>query len=189
MRPNRVYRLYGSAYWALRTITRMTNSTFGTRVTGDSSYIVGYLRAIGYRFHKVEQTGSNFGTAVVHDSPFLCHVGSGTVVADGLTFVNADYSSNSFKVSPVRIGAHSFLGNAIFYPARARVGEDCLLATKVMVPIDGPVRQGVGLLGSPSFEIPRSVDRDSRLAVGPEQRRRGVAAKNRHNLVSIGCCC
>ena len=185
VRPNRVYRLYGSAYWALRTITRMTNSTFGTRVTGDSSYIVGYLRAIGYRFHKVEQTGSNFGTAVVHDSPFLCHVGSGTVVADGLTFVNADYSSNSFKVSPVRIGAHSFLGNAIFYPARARVGEDCLLATKVMVPISGPVRQGVGLLGSPSFEIPRSVDRDSRLAVGPEQRRRGVAAKNRHNLVSI----
>ena len=185
VRPNRVYRLYGSAYWALRTITRMTNSKFGTRVTGDSSYIVGYLRAIGYRFHKVEQTGSNFGTAVVHDSPFLCHVGSGTVVADGLTFVNADYSSSSFKVSPVRIGARSFLGNAIFYPARARVGEDCLLATKVMVPINGPVRQGVGLLGSPSFEIPRSVDRDAKLAVTPEQRRLGVKAKNRHNLVSI----
>jgi non-ribosomal peptide synthetase-like protein len=186
VRPDRVYGLYGGAYWALRTITRLSNSKFATRVTGDSSYIVGFLRSIGYRFHRVEQTGSNFGTAVAHDNPFLCHVGSGTVVADGLTFVNADYSSSSFKVSPVRIGGHSFLGNAIFYPARARVGEDCLLATKVMVPIDGPVRQGVGLLGSPSFEIPRSVDRDSRLAVGPEQRRRGVAAKNRHNLVSIG---
>jgi non-ribosomal peptide synthetase-like protein len=177
--------LYGIAYWALRTITRMTNNKFALRLTGDSSYVVGYLRAIGYRFHKVEQTGSNFGTAVAHDSPFLCHVGSGTVVADGLTFVNADYSSTSFAVSAVRIGAHSFLGNAIFYPARARVGDNCLLATKVMVPIDGPVRHGVGLLGSPSFEIPRSTDRDNRLALAPEQRRRGVAAKNRHNLVSI----
>ena len=185
VRPNRVYRLYGSAYWALRAISRLTNSKFATRIAGDSSYIVGYLRTIGYRFRRVEQTGSNFGTAVAHDNPLLCHVGSGTVVADGLTFVNTDYSSSSFRVSPVRIGGHSFLGNAIFYPARARVGEDCLLATKVMVPIDGAVRQGVGLLGSPSFEIPRSVDRDSRLAIGPEQRRRGVVAKNRHNLVSI----
>uniref|UniRef100_UPI0027E34528 Pls/PosA family non-ribosomal peptide synthetase n=1 Tax=Pseudonocardia lacus TaxID=2835865 RepID=UPI0027E34528 len=185
VRPGRAYRLYGSAYWALRTVTRMSNSKFFTRVFGDSSYIVGYLRALGYRFLRVEQTGSNFGMTVAHDSPFLCEVGSGTVVADGLTMLNADYSNTSFKVSRVRLGAHSFLGNAIFYPARARVGDNCLLATKVMVPIDGGVRQGVGLLGSPSFEIPRSVQRDSRLAVGPEQRRHGVAAKNRHNLVSI----
>ena len=185
VRAGKVYRLYGSAYWALRTITRMTNSKFFTRVFGDSSYIVGYLRVLGYRFLRVEQTGSNFGTAVAHDTPFLCVIGSGTVVADGLTILNADYSSTSFKVSRVGIGAHSFLGNGIFYPARARVGANCLLATKVMVPIDGGVRQGVGLLGSPSFEIPRWVERDSRLAVGPEQRRRGVAAKNRHNLVSI----
>ena len=50
-------------------------------------------------------------------------------------------------------------------------------------PIDGPIRHGVGLLGSPSFEIPRTVDRDSRL--GPVSGR-GAApparAKNRYNL-------
>jgi len=52
-----------------------------------------------------------------------------------------------------------------------------------MVPLDGPVREGVGLLGSPSFEIPRSVERDSRfdhLRTGAEFRRR-LHAKNRHN--------
>ncbi len=185
LRPDRTYRLYGSAYWALRTITRLTNIKIYTRMFGDSSYIVGYLRSIGYRFRKVEQTGSNFGTAVAHDVPFLCEVGSGTVVADGLTMLNADYSNTSFTVSRVTIGAHSFLGNGIFYPARSRVGDDCLLATKVMVPVDGPVRQGVGLLGSPSFEIPRRVERDARLVLGPEERRRGLAAKNRHNLGSI----
>ena len=136
---------------------------------GDSSYIVGYLQAIGYDLSRVEQTGSNFGTAVAHDTPFLCTVGSGTVVADGLTFVNADYSSTSFRVSRVSIGAHNFLGNDIFYPAQGRTGDDCLLATKVMVPIDGPIREGVGLLGSPSFEIPRTTERDSRLALEPRR--------------------
>ncbi len=42
-----------------------------------------------------------------------------------------------------------------------------------------------GLLGSPSFEIPRTVERDAKLALGPEELRRGLAAKNRHNLTSI----
>ena len=45
-----------------------------------------------------------------------------------------------------------------------------------------------GLLGSPCFEIPRSVQRDSRfdhLKTGEEFRRR-LAAKNRHNAVTIG---
>jgi non-ribosomal peptide synthetase-like protein len=57
-----------------------------------------------------------------------------------------------------------------------------------MVPIDGEVQQGVGLLGSPSFGIPRSVQRDRRfdhLARGDELRRR-LTAKNKHNAVTIG---
>lgn len=185
VRPGKVYRLYGISYWAHRTIGRTTNSKFFTQMFGDSSYIVGYLQAIGYDLFNVEQTGSNFGTAVVHDNPYLSSVGSGTVVADGLTFMNADYSSTSFRVSRVSIGSHNFLGNAIFYPSQGRTGDDCLLGTKVQVPIDGAIREGVGLLGSPSFEIPRTTDRDVRLAVGPDERRRGLAAKNRHNLVSI----
>ena len=57
-----------------------------------------------------------------------------------------------------------------------------------MVPLDGEVREGVGLLGSPSFEIPRSVERDSRfdhLREGDELHRR-LAAKNRYNLRTMG---
>jgi hypothetical protein len=56
-----------------------------------------------------------------------------------------------------------------------------------MVPIDGEIRENVGLLGSPSFEIPRTVERDNRfnhLAGGDELHRR-LSAKNRHNLVTI----
>jgi non-ribosomal peptide synthetase-like protein len=57
----------------------------------------------------------------------------------------------------------------------------------VLVPLDGEIREGVGLLGSPPFEIPRSVERDSRfdhLREGDELRRR-LAAKNRCNLRSM----
>jgi non-ribosomal peptide synthetase-like protein len=184
--PGKVYRLYGYHYWAHRLITRLTNRKFFTELFGDSSYIVGYLRAVGYKLTPVVQTGSNFGMAVQHDNPYLSAVGTGTVVADGLSLINADYSSTSFRVSRVSIGRNNFLGNNIAYPAQGRTGDNCLLATKVMVPIDGRVRENVGLLGSPSFEIPRSVERDNSLDVaGPDDLRRRLRGKNRHNAVSM----
>ena len=81
------------------------------------------------------------------------------MVSDGLTVMNADYSSTSFRVAG-QLGEDNFLGNSLAFPAGAKVGDNCLLATKAMIPIGGPVRENVGLLGSPCFEIPRSVQRD-----------------------------
>ncbi|MFJ8298161.1 Pls/PosA family non-ribosomal peptide synthetase [Streptomyces sp. NPDC094447] len=184
--PGRVYPLYGFHHAVHRLSTVLTNRRSLNRLFGDSTAVVHYLRWIGYDLSRVEQTGSNFGTVVKHESALLSRVGRGTMVADGLSLMNADYSSTSFRLSPTRIGAHNFLGNAIAYPARGRTGDNCLLATKVMVPVDGPLRENVGLLGSPSFEIPRSVLRDSSfddVRSGPELRRR-LAAKNRHNAVT-----
>jgi non-ribosomal peptide synthetase-like protein len=166
----------------------MTNTTFFPRLLGDSSYIVPYLRWLGYDLSEVEQTGSNFGLEVKHENPFLCTIGSGTMVADGLSILNTDVSSTSFRVSRTEIGPRNFLGNYIVYPPQGRTGDNVLLGTKAMVPLDGEVREGTGLLGSPSFEIPRSVHRDSRfdhLARGDELSRR-LSAKNRHNAVTIG---
>jgi non-ribosomal peptide synthetase-like protein len=184
--PGVAHPLYGIRYWAHRVIGRVTNVKYFTELFGDSSYVVGYLRLVGYRLSAVEQTGSNFGMTVKHDNPYLSAVGTGTVVADGLSFVNADYSSTSFRVSRVSIGRHNFLGNNIAYPARGRTGDNCLLATKVMVPIDGEIREGVGLLGSPAFEIPRSVERDSKLELeSPVELRRRLRAKNAHNVTTI----
>ncbi len=189
IKPDKVYPLYGFHYWAHRAIGRMSNVKFFTHLFGDSSYIVHYLRGIGYDLSpRVVQTGSNFGSAVKHDNPFLVSIGSGTVIADGLSIVNADYSNTSFRVSRATIGPDNFLGNHIVYPSQGRTGDNCLLATKVMVPVEGDVREGIGLLGSPSFEIPRSVLRDSELGHpedGGEQGRR-LAAKNKHNLVTMG---
>ncbi|MGV9245792.1 Pls/PosA family non-ribosomal peptide synthetase [Streptomyces sp. NPDC003710] len=187
IKPDKVYPLYGFQYGAQRAIALMTNIHFFTWLFGDSSYIVHYLRGLGYDLTNVEQTGSNFGTEVVQESPFQVSIGRGTMVADGLSIVNADFSSTSFRVSRATIGPHNFIGNNIAFPAGARTGDNCLLATKVMVPLDGEIREGVGLLGSPSFEIPRSVERDSRfdhLRSGAELRRR-LAAKNRYNLRSM----
>ncbi|WP_052863165.1 Pls/PosA family non-ribosomal peptide synthetase [Streptomyces niger] len=187
LRPDKVYALYGFHYSVHRAIARLTNSKFFMRLAGDSSLVVHYLRAIGYDLAGVEQTGSNFGTDVKHENPYLSTVGTGTMVADGLSVINADYSSTSFRVTRVTIGPHNFLGNQVAYPAGGRTGDNCLLATKVMVPVDGEVREGVGLLGSPSFEIPRSVERDAtfdHLRNGAELRRQ-LARKNRHNAVTL----
>lgn len=187
VRPNKTYPLYGIHYGAHRTVGRITNLKALMTLTGDSSLILHYLRILGYKFPGARQTGTNFGVAVKHETPYQCTVGSGTMVADGLSLMNADYSSTSFKVSPVTIGAENFLGNGIYYPTGARIGDNCLLATKVMIPIDGPMMQDVGLLGSPCFEIPRSVLRDSQFddfRTG-EKFRKGLAGKNRHNAVTI----
>ncbi len=186
VKPDTVYPLYGFHYGLQRAIALLTNRRFFRALFGDSSAIVHYLRYIGYDLSRVTQTGSNFGVEVKHDSPFLSSVGSRTMVADGLSVINAEFSSTSFRLSRVSVGAHSFLGNHIAYPARARTGDNCLLATKVMVPVDGEVRENVGLLGSPPFAIPRTVMRDTRfqdLESGSELRRR-LAAKNRHNAVT-----
>jgi non-ribosomal peptide synthetase-like protein len=188
IRPGRVYRLYGIHYSIHRTIARLTNRKFLNALLGDSSYIVGYLRLVGYDLNRVVQTGSNFGQRMAHESPYLVSIGSGTVVADGLSVNNAEYSSTSFRVSHTSIGPRNFLGNEIAYPPQGRTGDNCLLATKVMVPIDGPVREDVGLLGSPAFEIPRTVDRDASVdqQLDGEAKRARLAAKNRYNLRTIG---
>ena len=186
--PDRVYPLYGFHYGIHRAIERMTNVTFFPRLLGDSSFIVPYLRWLGYDLSEVVQTGSNFGLEVKHENPYLCTVGSGTIAADGLSIVNTDFSSTSFRLSRTAIGPRNFLGNYIVYPSQGKTGDNCLLATKAVVPLDGEVREDIGLLGSPSFEIPRSVLRDTRLdhlGRGDELRRR-LAAKNRHNAVTIG---
>jgi non-ribosomal peptide synthetase-like protein len=188
LKPHTVYPLYGFHDRVQRVIMRMTNSNFFVRLFGDSSYIVHYLSCLGYRLTPIEHTGSNFGIAVTQANPYLCAVGTGTMVADGLTMINDEVSSTSFCVTRASIGTRNFVGNDVAYPAGGRTGDNCLLATKVMVPLDGKNREGVGLLGSPCFEIPRTVDRDSRfdhLRAGDEFRRR-LAAKNRYNIRTIG---
>ncbi len=188
IKPDTVYPLYGLHDAVHRAIARIGRMRFFTFLFGDSSYIVHYLQWLGYHLSPVEQTGSNFGNEVMHANPSLSAVGTGTMVASGLILVNDEVSSSSFRVSRVAIGPHNFVGNDVTYPVGGRTGDNVLLGTKVMVPLDGKIREGVGLLGAPCFEIPRSVERDSRfdhLRTG-EALRRGLAAKNRYNLRTIG---
>jgi non-ribosomal peptide synthetase-like protein len=188
IKPDTVYPLYGFHYGVQRVISGLGRLKFFVVLFGDSSYIVHFLSWVGYRLRPVVQTGSNFGSEVMTSNPSLTSVGSGTMVADGLNMFNDEISSTSFRVSRVAIGRENFVGNYVTYPSGGRTGDNCLLAIKVMVPLDGKFREGVGLLGSPPFEIPRSVERDSRydhLRQG-EALARGLAAKNRFNLRTIG---
>ncbi|WP_459385164.1 Pls/PosA family non-ribosomal peptide synthetase [Arthrobacter humicola] len=187
IKPDVVYPLYGWYFSIHRLIVRLSNVRLYKDIFGDSSYIVYYLMALGWKLGKIQQTGSNFGPTLGHESPFLSSVGTGTMVSDGLNMMNADYTNTSFRLSRVQIAGHNFLGNSITFPMGAHVGENCLLATKVMIPIDGPIRRDVGLLGSPAFEIPRSVQRDAEfdeLKIA-EAMNRSLPAKNRHNIISM----
>ena len=161
VRPDEVHALYGIRYWAHRFVRRTTNVKLFNDMLGDSSFIVGYLTAMGYDLSEVHQTGSNFGSELQQDTPYLTRIGTGTMVSDGLNVLNTDVSSTSFRTSPVNIGERNYLGNMLAWPAGARVGDNVLLATKAALPLDGPVRHDVGLLGSPAFEIPRTVQRDA----------------------------
>ena len=73
IRPGKTYPLYGIRWIAAQAITRLTNSEFYMTMFGDSSAIVHYLQAIGYRMPQLEQTGSNFGTELKHDARAADH--------------------------------------------------------------------------------------------------------------------
>jgi non-ribosomal peptide synthetase-like protein len=178
LRPGETYPIYGIRYSLLRLLSRLTNLPFLHALFGDSSAITRYLGAVGYDLGRVEQTGSNFGTAQKHDTPFAVRIGRGTMISDGLSMANVEYTSSSLRVGDARLGERNFLGNKVIVPTGGRIGDNVLLATKVLVPLDGEVRTDTGLLGSPAFPIPRSVQRDSTFHDTP----RDLRGKNRSNL-------
>jgi len=180
------YPTFGFHHLLQSVILRVSNSQFFCVLFGDSAFIVSYMRYVGWNLNKVEQTGSNMGTNQRHDNPFLCSIGSGTMVSDGLSMINTHMSATSFQLAESKIGENNYLGNDIFYPPDGRTGANVLLGTKTMIPIEGPVRENVGLLGSPAFEIPRMVDRDRDMnaSVGEETRRIRLRQKNKYNFVT-----
>jgi non-ribosomal peptide synthetase-like protein len=186
LRPGVTYPVYGFHYLMQSIIRRTSNSKFFCILFGDSSAIVGYMRQVGWNLNQVRQTGSNMGTNQRHDNPFLCNIGSGTMVSDGLSMINVHKSASAFRLAEAKIGDENYLGNDIFYPPGGRTGKNVLIGTKTLIPVDGPVRENVGLLGSPAFEIPRMVDRDRDLnaAFDDDTRRARLRRKNAYNAVT-----
>ncbi len=160
LREGRLYRLYGVHYFLQRYVQTISNSEFFQLLFGDSVFIEKYLRLSGVKLAPSRSTGSNFGTEQAFENPLFCSIGAGTVASDGLTMGNVVFSSHAFRIGAARIGADSFIGTDVYVPPGARLGDNCMLGTKVMAPIDGPMRENVGLLGSPAFEIPRAASRD-----------------------------
>ncbi|WP_207223531.1 Pls/PosA family non-ribosomal peptide synthetase [Pseudonocardia sediminis] len=186
--PEKTYPLHGAHHLVQQLQTLLSNNRFLVLLLGDSSFITGYLRGMGYDLSQLQQTGSNFGTQLRQDSPGLTTIGTGTMVSDGLRVMNVDYSHDSFTARPVALGANNFVGNDVHFPAGARTGDNVLLATKAMIPMDGPVRHDVGLLGSPPFEISRnSMSRETDEARFPEgdELTRKLRAKNLYNAGTV----
>ncbi|MEM7748664.1 MAG: Pls/PosA family non-ribosomal peptide synthetase [Pseudomonadota bacterium] len=188
LRPGSCYGLYGVRYYLAQVMASFANVRAFHILFGDSSFVVHYLRLLGIRQPQVQQTGSNFGTSLIQDYPSACEVGSGTMVSDDLVFLNYEYSCVSFRVAETKLGQQLFLGNNIYFPSSESIGDNCLLASKVMLPIDAQRRSDIGLLGSPAFEIPRRNSND--VAFNPvPQDAEGYArllSKNFYNLRTMG---
>lgn len=187
LKANRTYVLFGFHYAVQRLVQLSTNWGYLNLLFGDSSYITKFLELVGWKLASGKQTGSNFGLDQTHDNPYLCHVGANSMVSDGIAMSNMEASATSFKLADVKIGADNYLGNAITMPSGSRTGDNVLIGSKTMVPIDGPLRENTGLLGSPAFEIPRSTeaDREAARMEDPESLKFNLARKNRWNLASI----
>ena len=187
LKEGRVYPLFGFHHSLEQIVELVSNSAFFNLLFGDSVYIEPYLRALGWKVRKGAETGSNFGSDQSQDNPGFVEIGANTVASDGLRMGNIAMSSHGFRLATSRVGADSFLGAMVFVPAGARTGQNVLYGSKVLVPTDGPVRENVGLLGSPAFEIPRAAARDIEAiaAIGPAERARRLAMKTRRNLAAI----
>jgi len=102
---------------------------------------------------------------------------------------NAEYSGSHVRLGSTRFGARSYLGNDIYAVPGMALGENVLIGNKTAVPVCGPVQSNTGLLGSPAFRIPRSVERDRQFHIYEEDEalRQGcLRAKLRHNLLTMG---
>lgn len=184
LKPGKYHSLYGPYYFAAQLMAAFSNMRSFHILFGDSSYAVPYLQVLGIRQPDVLQTGSNFGTSMSQDMPSVCEIGSGTMVSDDLVFVNFEYSGGSFRVGETKLGRHNFLGNNVFFPTKANVHDNCLLASKVMLPIDGEACANTGLLGSPCFEIPRSARSDQTFDPVPSTPE-GFARLRKKNLYNL----
>jgi len=186
--PDVSHPVYGAQYELARAVNRVSNNRFLNTIFGDSSMIVRWLSLVGYDLSKTTQTGSNFGVDQRHHSPFLCSFDRNTLVSDGLLMMNMETSSNAFVLRQVSMPPDTYVGNVVHYPADSRLGANCLIATKAAIPIDGDIRSNVGILGSPSFEIPRSVARDQKFDhyKMPGILEKRLQMKLRSNLVTLG---
>ena len=107
-------------YLVQQIIGRSTNSDFFNCLFGDSCGIVHYMRWLGWNLNTIVQTGSNFGEDQKHDNPYLCDIGSGTMVSDGFMMVNTMMSSSSFKLGMVKIGTTTISATTSAIPSKGR---------------------------------------------------------------------
>lgn len=184
---DKVFPVYGFRYFIAGLIRLTSNSAHLNHLFGDSSLIVYWLRALGYDLRNSVQTGSNFGLAQKHHSPFLCSFEGKTMVSDGLAIINQETVHGAFILRRINFKRDTFMGNNLHIPASAEPGENCLIATKAALPPSGQLGNGVGILGSPAFPIPRIVERDKRYAtpLDPQQLPISLRRKLKANLAGI----
>ena len=193
IKPDKVYRLYGFHYSVHRAIARMTNRKFFKRLFGDSSYIVHYLllprvQAFPGRADWVELRRGGEARDPVPES--LSAAGRWSLAG-----CRSSMPTSRARPSgcPGRRSGHAVSsGTRSPIPRRAGRATTACSRRRSWSRSTGRSAEGVGLLGSPSFEIPRTVERDNRF-IHLAKRRRAAPPPRRQEQAQCwspwGCSC
>jgi non-ribosomal peptide synthetase-like protein len=166
-------------------MARLTNVPFFVRLLGDSSYVVGYLRAPGVPDRRDRPDRLKRRRRTAPREPLHDHGRAGDHALRRRRPGERRVLRVGIPHRALAIGGRCFLGNAISVPAGAQLGDDVFIGSKTMLPMDGRARSGIGLLGSPAFEIPRRRADEADFALSRTGLRRRLAQKNAHNLRTI----
>src|SRR2546423_4431635 len=92
LKPGVTYTNFGFHHLMQSIILRVSNSQFFCVLFGDSSFIVSYMRYVGWNLNKDDQTSSDLSPHPRHDNPFLCNIGSGPMMSDRPSMVHTPMS-------------------------------------------------------------------------------------------------
>lgn len=164
--------------WALtRLAARCAGQGWTNKLLGGSMLTRTYLARAGWRFRHRPGLIEAFGHQPGLANPLAVSVGAGTIVGDQFRVANVEYAFDSFRFRTATIGTNTSIGDQVTWPSAARVGEDCLVATRTAVPLTGPIRSGIGLQGSPAVEMPRRSGEVPALFDQPAELGRSLASR------------
>ncbi|MBC7473526.1 MAG: amino acid adenylation domain-containing protein [Candidatus Sericytochromatia bacterium] len=109
-----------------------------------------FLRFMGAKIGKNVEVST-----VTHISPDLLSIGDYSFSADASMLGTPKIFNNKTKISEVKIGKKSFIGNSALLPINQVIGDNCLIGVLSTPPLRKEVESGSSWLGSPSIYLPK----------------------------------
>ena len=119
LEPDRTYVIYGPHHALQQIVSSVSNSSFYNNLFGDSSAIVSPFDGSATTLKTSQCRRAPISARIQkQENPFLCDIGSGTMVSDAISLINMQMNTSAFRLRQIRIGSDKLLGNKVHYPTR-----------------------------------------------------------------------